>query len=103
MPTIVDATFMDPVERRLIARLGAERDAPFAGLWLEVPTAVMARRIETRGADASDANRAVLHSQLTADIGLLDWTRIAAGTETRDTLKGALAALPSTFDTDEGA
>ncbi len=93
MPVIVDATFIDPVERRLTARLGAELDAPFAGLWLEVPAAVMARRIETRGADASDADRAVLESQLAVDIGPLDWTRIAAANGTREILAVAIAAL----------
>ena len=96
MPTIVDATFMNPAERRLITRLGAERGAPFAGLWLDVPATTMARRVETRGADASDANQAVLDSQLAADIGPLDWPRVAAGAGKRDTLKRALAALAST-------
>ncbi len=90
-------------ERRRVALLAAERDAPFAGLWLEAPGAVMTRRVETRGADASDADRAVLHGQLAADIGRLDWTRIAARAGIRDTLKRALAALPSAFDTGEGA
>ena len=63
----------------------------------------MARRIETRGADASDADRAVLESQLAVDIGPLDWTRIAAANGTRETLAVAVAALSSKFDTDEGA
>ena len=92
--------------RGLVAgdRLGVfELDAPFAGLWLKVPAAVMARRIETRGADASDADRAVLESQLAVDIGPLDWTRITAVNGTRETLAVAVAALSSNFDTDEGA
>lgn len=102
LPVIVDATFMDPAERARIAGLAAEVDAPFAGLWLEVPQAVMARRVETRGADASDANRAVLESQLGGDIGTLDWTRVDAGDSTHDTLAAALAALPERFGTDQG-
>ncbi len=103
LPVTVDATFMDPIERRRIAGLAAELDTPFAGLWLEVPAAVMAHRVDSRGADASDADRAVLESQLTADIGPLDWTRIAAGGGTRDTLAQALAALPETFHIHQGA
>ncbi len=100
LPVIVDATLMNPIERRRIAGLAAALNAPFAGLWLEVPAAVMARRVESRGADASDADRAVLESQLAADVGPLDWTRVAAGGGTRDTLAQALAALPTTFHID---
>ena len=102
LAVIVDATFMDPAERARIARLGDGRDAPFAGLWLDVPQAVMARRVETRRGDASDAGRAVLESQLAGDIGKLDWTRLSSGEDTHHTLVAALAALPATFDTDQG-
>jgi aminoglycoside phosphotransferase family enzyme len=93
IPAIVDGTFMNAIERRKARELAVRCGVPFAGLWLDVPENVLAHRVETRGADASDADRRVLEGQLTADIGELDWPRIGAREGKPETLHQAFAAL----------
>ncbi len=78
-PVVADATFMDANSRARIAALADRLGVPFTGLWLEAPAAVLRARIRGRGADASDADLAVLEAQLARDVGPLDWVRIDAG------------------------
>lgn len=75
---VVDAVFAEPAERDAIAAVARSVGAPFTGLWLEAPAAVMASRIEGRSGDASDATVAVLQRQLIYDLGQIDWHRIDA-------------------------
>ncbi|HEX7966653.1 MAG TPA: AAA family ATPase [Stellaceae bacterium] len=93
---IVDAAFLRADERQAIAAVARDAGVPFAGLWLEAPAELLARRIEARRNDASDADRAVLELQLGMDPGPLDWQRIDAASETTSMLAAArLAALRS--------
>lgn len=67
---IADATFLDLRQRAAVAE--AAGAAPFTGLWLQAPMAVLEARIAARHGDASDADIAVLRQAASADrIG--DW------------------------------
>jgi hypothetical protein len=51
---------------------------PFRGVWLEAPAATLARRIDARTHDPSDATAAVLAAQVARGCGPLAWHRLAA-------------------------
>jgi uncharacterized protein len=90
---IVDATFIDETQRADIAAAANEAGVQFAGLWLAAPDAVLIGRIERRRGDASDADRAVLIRQLTADTGAMSWSRVDAAGGSAASLAAARAAL----------
>lgn len=90
---IVDAAFLHAGERQAIAAVARDAGAPFAGLWLEAPADLLARRIEARRNDASDADRAVLELQLGIDPGPLDWQRIDAASAITSMLAAARLAV----------
>ena len=75
---MVDATFGDVHERRLIADIARRADVPFIGLWLEAPVQVLMDRLSARQADPSDATVDVLHRQLARDEVPADWHRVNA-------------------------
>jgi predicted kinase len=92
---IVDAAFLRPDERQAIAARAREANVPFTGLWLDAPADLLARRIEARRNDASDADRAVLDRQLTLDLGPLDWHHIDAAAELTSMVTAARSAVQS--------
>jgi hypothetical protein len=92
---IVDAAFLRPDERQAIAARAREVNVPFTGLWLDAPADLLARRIEARRNDASDADRAVLDRQLTLDLGPLDWHHIDAAAELTSMVTAARSAVQS--------
>lgn len=66
-PVLVDASFLDPRERRRFARLAARCGVPFHILACTAPVEVLEQRVATRaaqGSDASEAGGAVLAAQL---------------------------------------
>ncbi len=73
---IADAVFLRPEEREAIE--SARGEAPFIGVWLEAPPAVLEARLAARVGDASDADAAVLRAALTQDPGPISWTRLNA-------------------------
>ncbi|MBX3480054.1 MAG: AAA family ATPase [Caulobacter sp.] len=73
---ILDAVFLKPEERAAAARVAAAAGVPFEGLWLEAPQPLLEQRINHRTGDASDADVAVLHGQLTRDLGEMTWRRV---------------------------
>ena len=76
---IADATFIDPVHRRMVSAAAGRAGVPFRGLWLEAPLDVLASRIANRQTDASDATIAVLRAAAKSKtIPPHDWTRIDA-------------------------
>lgn len=78
---IVDAVFAAREERMAIAAVAERAGCAFLGLWLEAPAADLIARVEARRGDASDADAAVVRSQLGSDLGEMTWQRIdAAGT-----------------------
>ncbi len=78
---ILDAAFLKPQERAEAQGLASEMATPFQGLWMEAPGEVLRWRLAGRQGDASDADEAVLDSQLRADLGEIDWRRIDATSE----------------------
>ncbi|MCW3475976.1 bifunctional aminoglycoside phosphotransferase/ATP-binding protein [Limobrevibacterium gyesilva] len=73
---IADATFIDPVHREAVAR--AAGAAPFLGVWLQAPLAVLEARVAGRTGDASDADLAVLRQAAAADPGPGSWRAVDA-------------------------
>ena len=72
---VADAVFDRPMER---AAIEAACGVSFCGVWLEAPAAILARRIDARTGDPSDATAAVLAAQVTRGCGPLAWHRLAA-------------------------
>lgn len=70
---VLDATFMRPELRARAAAVAAAAGVAFHGLWLEAPAEALAARVAARSGDASDADLAVLRSQLTRDLGAIHW------------------------------
>lgn len=78
---IADAVFARESERSEIERVAAEAAAPFTGIWLQGDEEVLARRLEARTGDASDATVAVLRRQLGYELGRVTWERLDCGVE----------------------
>jgi aminoglycoside phosphotransferase family enzyme/predicted kinase len=75
---IADATFTLASGRGRIQALADAAGAPFHGIWLDAPEAVLRDRVAARRGDASDADVAVLANQLRLDLGAVDWLRLEA-------------------------
>jgi predicted kinase len=76
---IADAVFAREDERQAIEAVATRAAVPFIGLWLEAPAAALETRLERRTGDASDADKTVLHRQLTYDLGQISWGKLDAG------------------------
>jgi uncharacterized protein len=81
---IVDATFLDPTMRRILASAIGQAGVRFLGIWLQAPLSVLEARIGAREGDASDATVAVLRTAAEIDPGAGDWLAV-------DATDGALA------------
>lgn len=73
---VLDAVFLDPVQRARAAQVARDAGLRFDGLWLEAPLPVLRARIAARRDDASDADEAVLLRAAAVDPGRIDWHRI---------------------------
>jgi predicted kinase len=91
---IVDAVFLQEVQRRMIEELAQRLGVPFIGIWLDVPRNCSAERIKQRNCDASDATEHVLDTQSQMELGTLTWTRVDAALTTKDVQLIALKLLP---------
>ena len=90
---LADAVFLRPDERQAIGEVARLKGIAFTGLWLEAAPEVLARRIERREHDASDATVAVMRRQTTLDSGPIAWHRIDAGGGIERTAEQARAIL----------
>jgi aminoglycoside phosphotransferase family enzyme/predicted kinase len=70
---VADAVFDRPSERKEIEAVARDEGADFRGVWLEAPAAMLARRIEGRVDDPSDATPAVLAAQVARGGGAIAW------------------------------
>lgn len=87
---IADATFLDPADRRALARAAGR--VPFVGLWLDAPLPVLEGRLAARRGDASDATVAVLRASTGRHRPPRLWARLDA-TEAGTALAQARAWL----------
>jgi len=71
---VADATFMDPRHRVGIEAVGA----PFLGVWLTAPMAVLESRVAARHGDASDADVEVLRRAADHSPGAGNWLDVDA-------------------------
>lgn len=90
---IADARFADAAARAAIEKVARDRGVSFDGLWLDAAPDVLRARVEARGSDASDADRAVVDRQLARPIGPVAWTRIDAGESPDATERRSRAVL----------
>jgi aminoglycoside phosphotransferase family enzyme/predicted kinase len=90
---LLDATFSTARERVAAARVAAEVGVAFDGLFLQAPLAVRLARVESRGADASDADRDVAERQRAEPLGERGWTAIDASGGLETTLARAAGRL----------
>ncbi len=75
---IADAVHNRAEGREALAGIAARCGVPFLGIWLEAKPELMARRIEGRRGDASDADAAVMKRQVRSGAGSMDWHRLDA-------------------------
>lgn len=86
---VADAAFLDAQERDGIEAVAAAANVTFIGIWLDAPAAILQERLARRRDDVSDADAAVLQSQLRRDLGPIGWRRLPAD----DTVARAAAKL----------
>jgi aminoglycoside phosphotransferase family enzyme len=82
---VLDASFVDEALRHRAEAVAGAHQAPFSGVWLQAPTAVLQARVRARKADASDATVATIAMQQARDLGRIDWSVV-------DVTAGAAAA-----------
>jgi hypothetical protein len=75
---ILDAVHDRGGSRRRAARLAEAHGVGFHGFWLDAPAEVLARRVDARLGDASDATVAVLRTQMAKGSIPASWQRLAA-------------------------
>jgi aminoglycoside phosphotransferase family enzyme/predicted kinase len=90
---IVDAVYARSADRQAIERVATRASVPFAGLWLDAPESTLAARAGRRRNDASDADAAVIRTQLSQQTGTIDWHRIDASGDAEAVAEYALARL----------
>lgn len=90
---IVDAVLVDPADRMAFEQVAAAAGAPFTGLWLDAPEAVLVDRVDRRRNDASDADAAVVRMQRRRDPGAMTWPRIDTARPAADVLARALQII----------
>lgn len=90
---IVDAVFANPQDRAAIENVAARTGAPFTGVWLDAPAAVLFERTSHRVADVSDATPDVIRLQLSQDTGAIPWNRLDASAASDAVLQTARAGV----------
>lgn len=75
---IADAVYALDLERQRIREIALECDVPFTGIWLEAAPTVLVNRVQSRKADASDADKDVVEKQLRYELGNLDWIKVSS-------------------------
>jgi aminoglycoside phosphotransferase family enzyme/predicted kinase len=81
---IVDAVFALPEARAEIEAIARAANVPFSGVWLEAPEGTLVRRVAARQGDVSDADPAVVRTQVARGAGELTWHRVDASKSSRE-------------------
>lgn len=89
---VADAVHARPEDREAIARVAREAGVPFTGLWLFAPVELLFDRVEVRTGDASDADVAVVRSQVAIEPGQIAWAAVDASGTPQHVLEAALRA-----------
>ncbi|MBT3307145.1 MAG: AAA family ATPase [Alphaproteobacteria bacterium] len=92
-PVIADAVFSNPEQRKEVAEIAKAEGVPFAGLWLEAPPDVMARRVTERTRNVSDADAEIVKMQQAYNLGQIDWAKIDSAGDRDDTLRAGLKII----------
>jgi hypothetical protein len=90
---VVDAVFSHREDRDAIQRAAEAAGVPFVGLWLEAPEEVLVARSRGRQADASDADAAVVQTQVEQGAGDVTWNRVEASGDVEDVVRRAASAI----------
>jgi aminoglycoside phosphotransferase family enzyme/predicted kinase len=90
---VVDAVFARAADREAIERVAEGENVPFVGVWLDAPERVLLERLQGRRIDASDADAAVVGTQLALGAGEVRWHRLAASGSKEDVLRRAMNVL----------
>ncbi|MFT4096944.1 MAG: AAA family ATPase [Rhodoblastus sp.] len=90
---VADAVFDRPELAAAIEIVAHENRARFIGCWLQAPREKMARRIEARRDDPSDATADVLDSQIEKGAAPENWRKLDAGRGGDNVAAQALAIL----------
>jgi aminoglycoside phosphotransferase family enzyme/predicted kinase len=91
---VLDAAFIQDVERAAVPGIARRQDAAFSGLFLTADLATRMARIERRQGDASDATREVAVMQETFATGHVDWQMVDASKAPDETLRRARGRVP---------
>jgi uncharacterized protein len=75
---VADAVFARADERQAFEEVARQAGAAFTGIWLSAPRDQLARRVEARRNDASDATAAVVEMQLERGAGTVTWETVDA-------------------------
>jgi aminoglycoside phosphotransferase family enzyme/predicted kinase len=78
LTVIVEATFLDPQDRRRMSEVAHVAGVPFTGLWLATRAEALAGGNGHRPGDIATRDQAILHQQLAADRGPHEWHVIDA-------------------------
>ncbi len=90
---VVDAVHERDDERAAIEAVAAAAGVPFTGVWLEVSDDEMLRRVAARRGDASDADEAVVRTQLARRARGGSWARLGAGGDRNAVAEAALGLV----------
>ncbi len=90
---VIDAVHAHARERRATARLAADLEVAFAGLWLEAPLALRLKRVGARARDASDADARIVATQTAAPLAETGWSAFTAAVDLGDLVAAARARL----------
>jgi aminoglycoside phosphotransferase family enzyme/predicted kinase len=97
---LVDAVFATDALRQSIQHAATLENVPFVGLWLDAPVEVMEARLAARGANASDADAAVLRQQLSRVSVPVGWERIDASVSIDRVADAALGRTAQRIEAD---
>ena len=91
---ILDALFYNPKERQKAEMLALKLDVPFEAFWMDAPLSVRASRVQMRLNNPSDVKKtSELVSQLSQEVGQINWKRIDSSGNRDETLTKVLNVL----------